>query len=211
MPSKATYRVCPKGHRYKKSSDCPVCPKCEALEKPVSTFLVALAAPARRALESAGIKTLKKLSTFTEEQILSLHGMGKSSLPQLRQQLKANQLDFKKAKPTNATKKGDEEWLRKLCLALPNTSEQPHFEKTSFRVGKKIFASFDVKNNKACFKLPATEQDIFSQAAGGFIYPIPNKWGQQGWTFAELDKADKRVVKQMIEVAYKEISDPKKK
>ena len=31
--------------------------------------------------------------------------------------------------------------FRKICLSFPNTMEQPHFEKTSFRVNKKIFAS----------------------------------------------------------------------
>jgi hypothetical protein len=31
--------------------------------------------------------------------------------------------------------------VREIALALPGTSEEPHFEKTSFRVGKKIFAT----------------------------------------------------------------------
>lgn len=30
--------------------------------------------------------------------------------------------------------------LRHLALSLPETTEEPHFEKTSFRVKKKIFA-----------------------------------------------------------------------
>ena len=31
--------------------------------------------------------------------------------------------------------------VRGFALSLPETSEEPHFEKTSFRVGKKIFAT----------------------------------------------------------------------
>jgi hypothetical protein len=34
-----TLRICEKGHRYFKSSDCPTCPKCEALNKLNNEFL----------------------------------------------------------------------------------------------------------------------------------------------------------------------------
>lgn len=33
---------------------------------------------------------------------------------------------------------------RHLALSLPNTHEEPHFELTSFRIGKKIFATAPV-------------------------------------------------------------------
>jgi hypothetical protein len=46
-------RICPNGHHYVKSSDCPVCPFCEADRKPKKGFLSLLSAPARRALEGA--------------------------------------------------------------------------------------------------------------------------------------------------------------
>lgn len=41
------------------------------------------------------------------------------------------------------------ETFRKLALSFENAIEEPHFEKTSFRVNKKIFATFDEKNNRA--------------------------------------------------------------
>lgn len=59
-------------------------------------FSLQLGAPARRALENSGINTLEKLSTFTEKEILKLHGMGKSSIPKLTEALKAKGLSFKK-------------------------------------------------------------------------------------------------------------------
>ena len=90
-----TLRTCPKGHRYYKSSDCPTCPICEEEKKPKDGFLSLLAAPARRALENNGITTLKQLSKFSEEEILKFHGMGKSSLPKLREALSENNLSFK--------------------------------------------------------------------------------------------------------------------
>jgi hypothetical protein len=47
-----------------------------------------LSAPARRALEGAGLVTLAKLAKTTEREILELHGMGPASMPMLRAALK---------------------------------------------------------------------------------------------------------------------------
>jgi len=90
-----TLRTCNQGHKYYKSSDCPTCPVCEQERKPGNGFLSLLGAPARRALENQGITTLQKLSGFTEKEILSLHGMGPSSMPKLREALAAEGLSFK--------------------------------------------------------------------------------------------------------------------
>ena len=91
-------RICPNGHRYVKSSDCPVCPFCEADRKPKEGFLSLLSAPARRALEGAGLTTLSKLAKKSEADILALHGMGPASLPKLRGALKAQGLSFQAVK-----------------------------------------------------------------------------------------------------------------
>ncbi|MBP9187161.1 MAG: hypothetical protein KBG11_08705, partial [Bacteroidia bacterium] len=55
-----------------------------------------LGAPARRALQNAGISTIKELSQKSEMELLTLHGFGPSSLPKLRQLLKNAGLSFKK-------------------------------------------------------------------------------------------------------------------
>lgn len=93
---KKNLRTCDKGHKYYKTSDCPTCPVCENERKPATGFLSVLSAPARRALEQEGIKTLEQLSKKTETEILQLHGMGPSSLPKLRSALATNGLSFKK-------------------------------------------------------------------------------------------------------------------
>ena len=88
-------RICEKGHRYFKSSDCPVCPECDSEKKPDSGFLSKLVAPARRALENSGLNTLEKLSGYSEKEILNLHGIGKSSIPVLKLELEKAGLGFK--------------------------------------------------------------------------------------------------------------------
>lgn len=88
-------RLCPNGHKYYKSSDCPVCPVCEKERAPEAKFLAQLSAPARRALERAGIKTLQQLSAHTEKELLSMHGFGPASIPKLRQALAEAGLNFR--------------------------------------------------------------------------------------------------------------------
>lgn len=88
-------RTCKNGHQYYKSSDCPTCPVCEELRKPKDNFLSLLAAPARRALENNGIKTLQELSKYNKKEVLSFHGMGPSSIPKLEKLLNESRLSFK--------------------------------------------------------------------------------------------------------------------
>ena len=97
-PNGGSLRICVNGHKYYKSSDCPVCPLCEKERNTGAGFLSALAAPARRALENAGISTLGQLSELTEKQILELHGMGPSTIPKLRKALMEEGLFFAKSK-----------------------------------------------------------------------------------------------------------------
>lgn len=89
-------RICSNGHKYYKSSDCSACPVCEKERKPEDGFLSKLNAPVRRALINNKILTIKKLSTFTETEILQLHGIGPSSIPILKNELKSNKLSFRK-------------------------------------------------------------------------------------------------------------------
>jgi len=57
-----------------------------------------LSAPAQRALQIAGINDLKKLSKYTAEEILSLHGIGPGSIPKLKKALIASKSSFAKDK-----------------------------------------------------------------------------------------------------------------
>ncbi|WP_310586057.1 DUF1801 domain-containing protein [Telluribacter humicola] len=70
--------------------------KKKAAPKPSGDCFSLLAAPARRALANHGITTLPQLASLTEKEVLALHGMGKSSLPKLREALIGQGLDFRK-------------------------------------------------------------------------------------------------------------------
>ena len=99
--------------------------------------------------------------------------------------------------------------FRKLALSFPETKEEAHFKKTSFRVKKKIFATYDDLNKRACIKLSEIHQNVFSSVDQSIIYPVNNKWGKQGWTNIELSKISKALFIDALTTAYCEVA-PKK-
>lgn len=107
--------------------------------------------------------------------------------------------------------KVDIETMRKIAMSFAEVTEQPHFEKTSFRVKQKIFATYDVKNNRACLKFSLVDQNIFSAFDNTIVYPVPNKWGLQGWTFVDLSKIKKPMFIDMLTQAYHVVAPKSKK
>lgn len=92
--------------------------------------------------------------------------------------------------------------FREIALSLPEVVERQHFEKTSFRVNKKIFVTLSEKDHIACVTLTEIDQDVFSTFDRSVIYPVPNKWGKQGWTFIALNKIEKELLVDAVITAY---------
>jgi len=99
--------------------------------------------------------------------------------------------------------------FKKLALSFPEVSEQAHFENTSFRIKQKIFASLAEPVKRACLKLSVIDQSSFCAFDDTVIYPVPNKWGKQGWTFIELRSVKKEMLADALTTAYCEVA-PKK-
>lgn len=98
--------------------------------------------------------------------------------------------------------------LRRLALALPETKEEPHFEKISFRVNKKIFATYDLNTSRACLKLSVIDQDVFSSCDKANIYPVNNSWGTKGWTFVDMNFVNNELFEDALKTAYCEVASP---
>lgn len=99
--------------------------------------------------------------------------------------------------------------IKNIALDLPETAEAPHFEKTSFRVKGRIFLTFDAPKNQICVKLAPKEQDLFCLFDKAIIFPVPNKWGKQGWTLADINHVPEEMIKDLIYAAYTTVA-PKK-
>jgi predicted DNA-binding protein (MmcQ/YjbR family) len=101
--------------------------------------------------------------------------------------------------------------FKQLALSFSGVEEQPHFEKTSFRVKKKIFATHAQDSHIICVKLSQIDQSVFCAFDKTVIYPVDNKWGKQGWTLVDLKKIRKDMLKDILTTAYNEVAFPKKK
>jgi len=96
--------------------------------------------------------------------------------------------------------------FQKLAVTFPEVEVAPHFEKISFRVRKKIFATLDIANKRVCMKLSEVDQSVFSTKDKAIVYPVPNKWGKAGWTFFELSKVNKNLCLDALQTAYCEVA-----
>ena len=96
--------------------------------------------------------------------------------------------------------------IRDLALTLPEATEEPHFEKTSFRIAKKIFATMDTTSARLTIKLSEIDQNVFGSHDKTIIYPVPNKWGKQGWTIIELDRVHPDLLKDAMIAAYCQVA-----
>lgn len=95
--------------------------------------------------------------------------------------------------------------LEKMVLSFPETSIEPHFEKISFRIRKKIFATYDAETDKLTVKLSEDIQTAFCESSR-LISPVDNKWGKQGWTYVYLNEAEPSLIKQVLFEAFCQVA-----
>lgn len=99
--------------------------------------------------------------------------------------------------------------LRKSAMALTEVTEEPHFEKSSFRIRKKIFCTVDSGKRQAVLKLGENDQSVFCAYDPEAVYPVPGAWGKKGWTIFELAKTHQDLFKDALSTAYRMVA-PKK-
>lgn len=98
----------------------------------------------------------------------------------------------------------------KAALSFNDVTEQPHFEKTSFRIKGKIFASMDTVNKRVTLKLPPNEQAVYLLMKPAFACMATGAWGKQGWTRFELTKVPAPVMREALKKAYETVAPIKK-
>lgn len=100
-------------------------------------------------------------------------------------------------------------FLKETALSLDEAEEQPHFEKSSFRVRKKIFATLDESKKELVVKLSLEDQAMFNSHNEALIHPVKGGWGRQGWTTVHYEKLHPDLIKSILVTAYCQVA-PKK-
>ncbi len=103
----------------------------------------------------------------------------------------------------------DIETFRELALSFEEATEEPHFEKSSFRVRKKIFATLNVQKLQLVLKFSEIEQSIFCEIDSSIIYPVAGAWGKKGWSIVELSSIKKDILIDALTTSYCQVA-PKK-
>lgn len=99
--------------------------------------------------------------------------------------------------------------FRQLALALPETDEAPHHKIISFRVKKKVFATLNAHAGRGTVRLSPENRPVFAAISRGAIYPVPNKWGNFGWTHVDLATVEMEICKDALQMAWWETAPPK--
>ncbi len=77
--------------------------------------------------------------------------------------------------------------LRRIALSLQGTTEAPHFDRAAFKVAR-TYVTLAADGRSANFKFTPDEQEFKCMLAPEAFAPVPNAWGKQGWTTADLSK-----------------------
>lgn len=97
-----------------------------------------------------------------------------------------------------------------MALSFEGTEQKPHFDRIAFKVvKKKTFATYHEATQSANLVLSLADQATFCEY-GDSVYPVPNKWGEKGWTTFEINKIPEEFILEALLAAYNEVIKPKK-
>lgn len=91
---------------------------------------------------------------------------------------------------------------RELALALPGSSEAPHFTRIAFRVAGKIFATLNPHGDDLNLMVtPDLQAEILAEWPT-LTTPVAGGWGRMGATAVHLDRAEAPQVAAMLERSW---------
>jgi hypothetical protein len=95
-----------------------------------------------------------------------------------------------------------EDDVRGLALALPDTTEAPHHQRTSFRVAGKIFATMPPEGGSVNVLLDEEEARAAAEESPDWVELL--WWGKQlSGVRVDLARADADILTELLEDAYR--------
>ena len=99
-----------------------------------------------------------------------------------------------------------------LAMSFDGVEENPHFDRRAFKVsGKRIFTTLHERSETVNVKLSPADQKTFSQFDKKSVYPVPNKWGLQGWTTFHIKAIPEYVMLDVLSAAHQEVMTERRK
>ncbi len=97
--------------------------------------------------------------------------------------------------------------FRKLALSMPEAHEEPHFHRTSFRIGKKIFATMVPDGSEAMVRVRPLKRiyDLLSEHPDLFFDYGAWTW-RNGALGIRLQKADAKLLRDLVADAWRSVA-----
>lgn len=96
--------------------------------------------------------------------------------------------------------------VRRLAMLLPEAAEAPHFDRASFRVRGKIFATLPPGGDSVVLMLRTEIQEAVMQAHPSKIRPLPAAWQSRGSTELVLEGIPEAELGGLLASAWRKIA-----
>jgi hypothetical protein len=93
---------------------------------------------------------------------------------------------------------------RRTLLSYPKATAAPHFDRQSYRAGRRIFATLRERDGELNVMLPRDLQQTMCEDSPRMLSPVPGGWGPMGWTRLDLANADAVTLKSVLDAAVAE-------
>ncbi|CFX02029.1 conserved protein of unknown function [Candidatus Filomicrobium marinum] len=92
--------------------------------------------------------------------------------------------------------------VHRIALALEGTTASPHFDRTAFKVFRN-YATLAADGLTINLKFTPDEQELTCLVHHEAFSPVPNAWGQQGWTTANLARLSEAELSEALQKAWR--------
>src|SRR5438094_385648 len=97
--------------------------------------------------------------------------------------------------------------LRALALSLPEATEVPHFERASFRVGKKIFATMTADGREAMVVVKPRERLYALLKAHADVFFSHGGWTERNGSLGiHLPKVDPSLLRELLVDSWRRVA-----
>ncbi|WGM38835.1 MmcQ/YjbR family DNA-binding protein [Caulobacter sp. NIBR1757] len=96
--------------------------------------------------------------------------------------------------------------IRALALSLPLAEEHPHFDRASFRVKGKIFATLPPGGEEVVLKLLPEIKESLRQSDPDAVRPLPGGWDKGGWTLIAIGSMEGPKLADLIRLAWRQVA-----
>jgi hypothetical protein len=100
---------------------------------------------------------------------------------------------------------------RELALALPNTTEVPHFHRQAFRTPRRMFATLGETSLDLNLMFTPDLRDFYCEQAPHAFTPVPGGWGRKGATTCNLETVDEPTLASALLAAHRLANAPAKR